>query len=64
MTKRTNDLNDTIKDLCPDWLHTDVFMIVKKGKQESERHLSLQQAKRVFRDDTVREIFINNLMLV
>lgn len=64
VTKRTDDLNETIKSLCPDWLHTEVYLTVKKGKNESERYLGLRQAKKVFNDDDTREIFINNLMLV
>lgn len=62
--KRTNDLNEAILALKPDWLHTEVFMTVKKGKVESERYLNMKQAKRVFNDDMTREIFINNLYLV
>ena len=62
--KRTNDLDATIKELQPDWLHTDVFITVKKGTQVSERHLNMTQAKRLFRIDFNREVFISNLMLV
>ena len=62
--KRTNDLDATIKGLQPEWLHTDVFITVKKGKQVSERHLNMTQAKRLFRIDFNREVFISNLMLV
>lgn len=61
--KRTNDLNETIKQLKPDWLHTEVYFTVKKGKAVSERRLSLIQAKRVFNVDVNREVFINNLLL-
>ena len=61
--KRTDDLMQTIKDLKPDWLHTEVYFIVKKGDMQSERHLNLVQAKRVFSDDFNREVFINNLLL-
>ena len=61
--RRTNDLNETIKTLKPDWLHTEVYFKVKKGDTPSERHLNLIQAKRVFSDDFHREVFINNLLL-
>ena len=61
--KRTNDLNTTIKELKPDWLHTEVYFKVKKNGVTSERHLNLIQAKRVFNDDFNREVFINNLLL-
>lgn len=63
VTKRTDDLNETIKSLKPDWLHTEVYFIVKKDTQVAERYLGLVQAKRVFNNDINREVFINNLML-
>lgn len=59
----TDDLDATIKSLKPDWLHTEVYVTVKKGKQVSERRLTLRNAKRVFMDDITRQVFINNLML-
>ena len=61
--KRTDDLNETIKSLKPDWLHTEVYFTVKKDNTVAERRLSLIQAKRVFNVDINREVFINNLML-
>lgn len=61
--KRTDDLNETLKSLKPDWLHTEMYVKVKKGDTTSERHLNLIQAKRMFSDDISREIFINNLHL-
>lgn len=61
--KRTDDLNETLKSLKPDWLHTEMYVKVKKGDTTSERHLNLVQAKRMFSDDISREIFINNLHL-
>ena len=59
----TNDLDKTLKELKPDWMHTEMYITVKKGKVKSERALSLLQAKRMFSDDMTREIFINNLAL-
>jgi len=61
--KRTDDLDATIKELKPDWLHTEVYFTVKKGEQVVERYLGLVQAKKVFNNDINREVFINNLML-
>lgn len=61
--KRTDDLDETLKSLKPDWLHTEMYVKVKKGDTTSERHLNLIQAKRMFSDDLSREIFINNLHL-
>jgi hypothetical protein len=52
-----------ILSLKPELLHTEVYVTATKGKEESERRLSLTQAKRVFRDDLVRQVFIHNLLL-
>jgi len=61
--KKTDDLDKTIKEMKPDWLHTEVYFKVTKDKVTSERHLNLIQAKRMFSDDFNREVFINNLLL-
>lgn len=62
-TTTTNDLAKGLLSLQPEQLHTEVYLIAKKGKEESERKLSLKQAKRVFLDDMVRQVFIQNLLL-
>lgn len=61
--KRTNDLQQAILDLKPDILHTEMYLIAKKGKESSERQLNLKQGKKLFNDDMFREVFINNLLL-
>jgi len=61
-TKATS-MEEAILKLRPPVLHTEVYLTAKKGKEESERRLSLRDAKRVFLDDMTREIFINNLLL-
>ncbi len=61
--KRTNDLNTTFKELDPQWLHTEIYVKVKKGDRMSERKLNLKQGKNLFRNDVFREVFINNLLL-
>lgn len=61
--KRTNDLNQTILDIAPDVLYTEMYVVVKKGDVTMERKLNLTQGKRLFRDEVVREVFINNLLL-
>ncbi len=63
INKRTQDLDATLASLKPVWLHTEVYVIVKKGKQTVERRLTLVNAKRVFNNDVVRQVFINNLLL-
>lgn len=51
--------------LTPDVLYTEVFVTVKDNqtKEITDRRLSLTQGKKMFRDETVLDIFINNLML-
>jgi uncharacterized protein (DUF2225 family) len=61
--KRTNDLNAAIAALKPAWLHTEVYITVKKGKEKAERRLTLTTAKRVFQDEIARQVFINNLLI-
>jgi len=62
-TKRTGDLDASIAALKPAWLHTEVYVTVKKGKEKAERRLTLNNAKRVFQDHIARQVFINNLIL-
>lgn len=59
----TNDIEKGLLSIKPDQLLTDSFFTVIKGEDESERHLSLMQGRRVFQDDFYREVFINNLLL-
>jgi hypothetical protein len=61
--KKVADLDSAIAALKPDWLHTDVYFKVTKGDTTSERRLLLRDAKRMFNDDFVRQVFINNLLL-
>ncbi len=60
---KTDDLNKALLSLKPEQLHTEVYVTVQKGKDEAERRLSLKQAKRLFMDDVVRQVFIQNLLL-
>ncbi len=62
--KRTDDINEAILAVKPDVIHTDVYITAKDKKGwVAERKLNLTQAKRVFRDDITREVFINNLLV-
>ncbi len=62
-TKRTDDLAETFVSLKPAQLHTDMYVIVKKGGAVMERHLNLVQGRKLFANSDYREIFINNLLL-
>lgn len=63
--KQTDNIAETILKLTPDVLYTEVFVTVKDNqtKEITDRRLSLTQGKKMFRDETVLDIFINNLML-
>lgn len=56
-------VEEALLSLKPDVLLTEVYVTAYKGKEESERRLSLKQAKKVFVDDVTRQVFINNLLL-
>lgn len=61
--KRTDDIKETLKEVAPQVLLTEVYVIANRtGKKElSERKLNLTQGKRIFRDEIAREVFVNNL---
>lgn len=63
VTKLCDDLNEAVASLKPEWLHTEVYITVTRGKKRAERRLTLINARRVFNDDAAREVFINNLLL-
>lgn len=62
-TKRTEDLNKAIDEVRPPILHTEMYVLIKIGKELIERKLNLIQARRIFQDALHREVFINNLHL-
>lgn len=63
VSKRTNDLNEAIKSLKPAMCHTEAYLTARKGNIYTERRINLTQLRRVFSDDDVREVFVNNLLL-
>ena len=64
-TKSVTDktLKKVILSLKPDWLHTDMFITLKKDLDIRERHLNLKQGKQLFNDNDFLDVFILNLML-
>lgn len=60
--KRTADLDKTIAALKPDMLHTEMYVTVKKGQYVFERRFNLRDARNLFSDPVMREVFINNLL--
>jgi len=61
--KKQNSVDDAIMKVKPDFLHTEMYVSVKKGKDVMDRHLNLLEGRKLFANETFREIFINNLML-
>jgi len=61
--KRTQDIAKTILSFKPETLYTEVYVIVKKGKDVTERRLNLKQGKNLFVNEDYLPIFINNLLL-
>lgn len=63
--KRTSNIKETILSLAPEQVYTELYLIVSPvgSKDLTERHLDLQKAKNLFRNETYLDIFINNLLL-
>lgn len=61
--KRTDNLFKTIEEIKPELLHTEMFISVKKDGHTIDRRLSLVNARRIFRDEMARQVFINNMQL-
>ena len=62
-TTTADNLDEAVLSLKPKQLHTEVFVTASDGRTVSERRWKLIEAKRVFSDADVREIFLNNLLL-
>lgn len=61
--KRPKDVRKAILSLKPDWLHTEVYVTIKKGNDIRERKLNLIQGKKLFNDENFLQVFIINLLL-
>jgi len=63
LTEKADTVDEALLALKPDTLLTEVYVTATDGKEVAERRLSLQMAKRVFTDDTTRQVFAQNLLL-
>lgn len=61
-TTKTNDIKEALLSLKPDFVHTEIDMIITKGKEVFDRHLNLRQARNLFINEDFMDIFIINLM--
>lgn len=60
--KKGADLDKTIMNLKPEQVLTQSFVTITYKKRTFERMLNLHQGRKLFNDETYREIFINNLI--
>lgn len=60
--KKGADLNETIMKLKPEFVLTQSFITIRYKKRVFERMLNLVNGRKLFKDETYREIFINNLI--
>lgn len=61
--KKTDDLFKTIEEVKPPMLHTELYLTIQKDGHTIERRLGLIDARRIFRDEMARQVFINNMQL-
>jgi hypothetical protein len=61
--KRTDNIDEAILSFKPEMLMTEMYITAKKGEMVSERKLTLVQGRKLFNNESFRQIFINNLLL-
>jgi len=61
-SKKTDNIDDAIMAMKPDFVHTDMFLEVKDGEFVLNRHLTLVQARLLFANEINREIIISNFL--
>lgn len=61
--KSTDNIPEAILSFKPEFLHTELYVIVKEGKEVTDRRLNLVQGRKLFMNDDFLEVFINNLLL-
>lgn len=62
-TKRTDDILAVFDEVRPPLLHTEMYITVKNGKSVMERRFNLIQARKLFRDNVMKQVFLSNLLL-
>lgn len=61
--KRPKDIKQAILSLKPDVLHTEMYVVLKKGSDIRERKLNLRQGKSLFNSEDFLDIFVMNLLV-
>jgi len=60
----SNDIEQGILSVKPDFVHTDSYLIISKGGEViAERRLPLVKARMLFANPDFRSVFISNLLL-
>ena len=62
ITKKTNDVKTTLISLKPEFLFTELYVTIKKGKDTSSRKVPLYNGRKIFNNDDYMDIFVNNLL--
>jgi len=66
-SEETTNINKTLLSLKPDFIHCDTYITLSSGegvdKTVTERKLNLTESKRIFLNEDVRAVFIQNLVM-
>ena len=61
--KRTNDIEQTLLDLQPQFVLSEMYLTIKTKDTTTERRILAQDAKKFYADPIFRQVFMNNLTL-
>ena len=61
--KRTNDIEQTLLDLQPQFVLSEIYLTIKTKETTTERRILAQDAKKFYADPIFRQVFMNNLTL-
>lgn len=61
--RETDNIKETLLEIRPEMLYTELDIKVEKGGISTERHLNLRQGRNLFINDSFVDVFISNLML-
>ena len=61
--KQTDDIEKTLLKIAPEQLYTEMYITASFEDMKTERKLNLIEGRKLFRDDTFRQIFIQNLTI-
>lgn len=59
---KTDDLKKELQKFKPEEVFTEVYITITKGSADFTRRLALPDAKKLFRDEQLQDIFLANLL--